>query len=84
MLVVWDAPSCMHKRHGPENTAPANKPGSHQHPLDENRGAAPQRGSDQSHLRGAQPLPLRTLTTKTLEGRSVTFGVQGLVFSSFF
>ena len=34
---------------------PANKPGSLQHPLGENNGVAPQRVSDQGHLRCPAP-----------------------------
>ena len=40
----------MYKRHGPAHTAPAIRPGVHQHPVGENSGTAPQRGADQGHL----------------------------------
>ena len=55
----------MHKRHGPAHTAPANRPGSHQHPMCENNGTAPQRGADQGHL--TCPAPPNNTPTEPLQ-----------------
>ena len=79
---------------GPFSRLQSTGPGRHR--LGEHNGAAPQQGSDQSHLRCPAPFVVDCYqywlrdrkkllkTSKTPEGRSATFRVQGLGYVFFF